>query len=426
MAKKQTTKKTPGRSRLEKQVPNREPTFDLTAAEVDEWFEEEEEEQPSITSSSAEAADVAEKYARSQLRVVRETKDFTLDYLQHALKLPNYIINVAPDYQRRQRWSAKKRSLLIESFLMNIPIPPVFLFEREYNLYEVVDGRQRLDALREFLDNSYSLTGLSYWKELNGKTFNKLPLILQRGLIRRSIGAIVLLAETRKPEEDDFDVRTVLFDRLNTGGEKLNPQELRNALYPGPFNKLLMELARSDQFTGVWGIPRRTLAESQTVPDRLAKNTLYRTMADCELVLRFFAIKEALTEDRKGSLRRLLDLAMKRHKDDAPALIEDQRGMYLAPLEELTAIFGGTPFRLPQTGRPSRPLYDALMVALSLNGTSRSLKSKSTIRRSLERALSAEDTYDIMVGRGNTLEAIKQRIALAEEILFGHDNARRS
>jgi hypothetical protein len=129
---------------------------------------------------------------------------------------------------------------------MNIPIPPVFLFEHEYNEYEVVDGRQRLDTLRGFLENGFALTGLEYWNELNGHRYNELPDIIKKGLLRRSLPAIVLLAETRSPEDDDFDVRRVLFDRLNTGGEKLSPQELRNALYPGSFNKMLIQIARMD------------------------------------------------------------------------------------------------------------------------------------------------------------------------------------
>lgn len=151
------------------QDPDKHPTFEIPEEEVQEWFEEEEAEQEELSAPATGPESIADKYARSQLRVVRETRDFTLDYLQHALKSDTYIINVAPEYQRRQRWTAKKRSQLIESFLMNIPIPPVFLFEREYNAFEVVDGRQRLDTIRDFLANNFALTGLRYWTELNRK-----------------------------------------------------------------------------------------------------------------------------------------------------------------------------------------------------------------------------------------------------------------
>jgi hypothetical protein len=399
-------------------APGTAPGFDFALSEVEEWFAEEEAQGGPSKQEATTADDVAAKYARSQLRVVRETKDFTLDYLQHALRSPNYIVNVSPEYQRRQRWSAKKRSLLIESFLMNIPIPPVFLFERDYNAYEVVDGRQRLDTIREFLENNFALAGLEYWAELNGLRFKKLPVVIQRGLIRRSLGAVVLLAETRRPEEDEFDVRTVLFDRLNTGGEKLNPQELRNALYPGHFNKVLITIARSDEFTSVWGIPPQTTDEDEEIPDALSRNTLYKTMADCELVLRFFAIREALTEGRKGSLRRLLDLAMEKHKADDEAATARLQEDYYASMAKLLQLFDGQPFRLPHAPRPSRPLYDALMVSFSLNGATRPLRSKRRIQEGLAEALRDEEKYDILVGRGNTLEAIRQRISLASRILF--------
>jgi hypothetical protein len=410
-------KKATSRKRVRQDSPDT--GFNFPDEEVDTWFSEEEEQAPSSSKKAETPDEIADKYARSQLRVVRETKDFALDYLQHALKGPTFVINVSPAYQRRQRWSQKKRSLLIESFLMNIPIPPVFLFEREYNAYEVVDGRQRLDTIRDFLNNAFALSGLEYWKEFNGKRYNKLPIVIQRGLIRRSIGAVVLLAETRPPEEDDFDVRTVLFDRLNTGGEKLNAQELRNALYPGHFNKLLIDLARSSTFTTVWGIPARTKNEDDQLPDKLAKNTLYRTMADCELVLRFFAIREAITEGRKGSLRRLLDLAMIVHQNDLPDNTKVLAAEYINCLNTLSQLFDGTPFRLINSNRPSRPLYDAMMVAVSLNGGARKLRSKNAVHRGLDKALNDEDDYDILVGRGNTLEAVRERVALASEILFG-------
>jgi hypothetical protein len=392
--------------------------------EVQQWFEDEETELPSDSIENPSSETIAEKYTKSQLRVVRETKDYTLDYLQHALEINTYIINVSPEYQRRQRWPQKKRSQLIESFLMNIPIPPIFLFEKDYNEYEVVDGRQRLDTIRDYLSNSFPLSGLRYWTELNGKRFNQLPSIIQRGLLRRSLSAIVLLAETRRPKDDDFDIRTVLFDRLNTGGEKLNPQELRNALYPGRFNKLLIELARSDDFTSVWGIPPKTREEeAEEIPEDLSRNTLYRTMADCELVLRFFAIREALMEDRKGSLRRLLDSCMEKHRHDLAETIDELRHLYTNSLTTLSVVFDGSPFVLSTTiKKPSRPVYDALMVALSLQGgtsDSKKLQARSKIKASLSKALKDADTYDVLVGRGNTIESIRQRVRLASKILFG-------
>lgn len=206
--------------------------------DVQEWFESEEDE-ATVTAPSAKR-DPAEKYATSQLRVVRETKDYSLDYLKFALQPGGGLIDTSPKYQRRLRWNNKKKSLLIESFLLNIPVPPIFLFEYNYNAYEVIDGRQRLEALRAFLSNDFALTGLEYWPELGGKRFNDLPQVLQKGLMRRSLPAVVLLAETSKPSSEELDVRRVLFDRLNTGGVKLNPQELRNALYPGTLNSLLI------------------------------------------------------------------------------------------------------------------------------------------------------------------------------------------
>ena len=103
----------------------------------------------------ATTTDPAEKYAASQLRVVCETKDYQLDYLQHALQPGRELIDISPTYQRRLRWPNKKRSLVIESFLLDISVPPIFLFERDYNDFEVIDGRQRLDAISSFLSNEF-------------------------------------------------------------------------------------------------------------------------------------------------------------------------------------------------------------------------------------------------------------------------------
>jgi Uncharacterized conserved protein len=387
----------------------------VSPTEIDDWFEEESSESP--ISGPAVALDPAEKYARSQLRVVRETKDYQLDYLRHALQPGRELIDTSPGYQRRLRWTNKKRSLLIESFLLNIPVPPIFLFEHDYNEYEVIDGRQRLETIRGFLANNFALTGLEYWPELERKRYNDLPSVLQKGLLRRSLSAVVLLAETQGVGADELDVRRVLFDRLNTGGIRLNPQELRNALYPGRLNALLIRLARSAPFTTTWGVPAFVQGEMQEPSEALLKNPLFSSLADAELVLRFFALRDAIENKRTGSLRRILDRYMEKHQNITQDEEKEMEAMYLALLSRLVDLFKGEPFRLPTTNRPSRPLYDALMIALSQTAELDLVAKSESIRGSLADALSSETSYDVLVGRGNTIESIRQRVELASQIL---------
>ena len=387
---------------------------EISADEVTEWFEQESEDEEETLTRSA-STDPGQKYAQSQLRVVRETKDYQLDYLRHALQPGREVIDISPAYQRRLRWSNKKKSLLIESFLLNIPVPPIFLFEIDYNQYEVIDGRQRLDAVSSFLANEYALSGLEYWPELNRKRFTALPKILQRGLLRRSLPAVVLLAETTKPDEGDIDVRRVLFDRLNTGGISLNPQELRNALYPGRLNALLIELARSEPFTTAWNVPPYSAGEETNPSDYLLKNALFATLADAELVLRFFALRDALQNKRKGSLRSILDRYMAANQNIESSAADRMKSDYLYHLSGLVTLFDGRPFMLPTTKRPSRPLYDALMIASSNDDQLDLLSNSQAIKDSLSNAL--QNSYDVLVGRGNTIGAIRERVKLADKIL---------
>lgn len=387
----------------------------VTPDEVEQWFEEEDLESGPV--SDNEALDPAEKYARSQLRVVRETKDYQLDYLRHALQPGKDLINTSPGYQRRLRWTNKKRSLLIESFLLNIPVPPVFLFEHNYNEYEVIDGRQRVETISAFLANNFALSGLEYWPELNRKRFNDLPAVLQKGLLRRSLSAVVLLAETRGVGVDEIDVRRVLFDRLNTGGIRLNPQELRNALYPGTLNALLIELSRSQSFTMTWGIPQYSANEEEEPSEELLKNPLFSSLADAELVLRFFALRDAIDNNKKGSLRRILDRYMEANKNISLSEVNKYKVEFTSLMDRLFDLFDGQPFLLPKTNRPSRPLYDSLMIALSQNNQINIEGRKHEIRDALEKALSTNESYDILVGRGNTIEAVHQRVLLASSII---------
>ncbi|GAB4084010.1 hypothetical protein GCM10028784_06400 [Myceligenerans cantabricum] len=394
---------------------------DVDPEEVEAWFIEEDEVLPDTEEpeepTTATPTDPAEKYAVSQLRVVRETKDYQLDYLQHALQPGRELIDISPAYQRRLRWPNKKKSLLIESFLLNIPVPPIFLFERDYNEYEVIDGRQRLDAISSFLNNEFSLSGLEYWTELNRKRFLDLPQVLKKGLLRRSLPAVVLLAETNNTTSGELDVRRVLFDRLNTGGIRLNPQELRNALYPGRLNDLLVELARTDLFTTAWGIPRYQPGEETDPSEQLLKNPLYSSLADAELVLRFFALRDAILNDRTGSLRLILDRYMAENAQLDDETAQGMSSSFNSTLRRLLSVFGSATFRLPSTERLSRPLYDALMVALSRDETIDIEGNAPAVQSALNAALTEADQYGILVGRGNTIGAVRARVELADRIL---------
>lgn len=126
-----------------------------------------------------------------------------------------------------------------------------------------MDGQQRLNTIRDFFSGAFALGGLSVLSPLNGLRYPKCPPRVKRTLDRASLSAIVLLmeSESERPNEGKLsltDIRRLVFDRLNTGGMKLNPQELRNAQNPGNFNQAVVDLSRFELFTEVFGIPAYT------------------------------------------------------------------------------------------------------------------------------------------------------------------------
>jgi hypothetical protein len=386
--------------------------FEIDDDEVAEWFDSEDE---NGEVAESEETSLEEKYSKSQLRVVRTSMDFTLHHLKQSLEDREYI-NASPKYQRRHRWDIKKRSQLIESFLMNIPVPSVFLFENDYNQYEIMDGRQRIDTLRSFMNNEFPLRNLEFWKELDGMRFHDLPTVIQRGLSRRTINAVVLLAETTREDESGIDIRKILFKRLNTGGVQLNPQELRNALYPGKFNDLINDLSRYVTFTKIWGIPPYKEGEESEPNGNLLKNSLYKSMADCELVLRYFGIKRLVNQNLGGSLRSNLDKTSKSLQfidENTKNELEDE---YKSAIDGLYGIFGNQTFRIPSTGKLSRPMYDAFMVAYGLVDKDK-LKTSEAIKAELSTIDVNSTEYEILIGKGNTADSIRDRVALAKRIL---------
>src|SRR5262249_13958159 len=155
-------------------------------------------------------------------------------------------------YQRRLRWSPEKRSRLMESFLLNVPVPPVFLNEDDIGTYSVIDGKQRLNTIDDYLRGRFALSGLKVFAELNARRFTELPVALQGALRTRStIRAVVIL------KQSDRDLKYEIFDRLNTGGAALNPQEVRNNAFHGPFNDMLMRVSENATYHEMLGIKKK-------------------------------------------------------------------------------------------------------------------------------------------------------------------------
>lgn len=384
----------------------------------------EEEDLPEFDSADARSSDPDSFFAKNAFRIVYQTNNFFLPQIRDLID-KGEVLNLRPEYQRRLRWSTPQKSRLIESLLLNIPVPPVYFYESDAARYEVMDGQQRLNAVREFLTGEFALSSLAVLKPLNGLRYSKCPPRIKRALDRASVSAIVLLLESETGSSQGrfslTDVRRFIFDRLNTGGTKLNPQEIRNALNPGVFSKLLLDLTRLPLFTEVFDIPPYVESDPSDYyenPER-QKNALYASMGDCQLVLRYFALKD--TKNIRGSMRSMLDrtMATKLTEQEGDAL----RREYETRFKFLYELFDGRPFLLlpddKNRVRVSAAIYDSSMVAINDLWRDRNViaDNKINVQRRMDRALRRQDTAPILTGRGNTAEAVRNRITLMRDIL---------
>lgn len=282
-----------------------------------------------------------------QRELVTSTIDYNLDSLASLIR--HSTIDMAPKYQRRFRWDEGRQSKLIESFLMNVPIPPIFLNEDDFGRYSVIDGKQRLAAIDDFLNDRLELRGLKIFKDLNGQRFGELPSQFQNSLrTRSSIRTIIILRQSNK------NIKYEVFQRLNTGGVSLNAQEIRNSAFPSKLNEELVNLSEGATFHSMLGIKSKS------------KSKLYQEMKDVELVLRFFALKDSW-ETYGGGLKSILDSYM----DDNASMPEEEIVVhaqhFLDTVAKVQLIFGANgAFRrwLPNEKwkqKISAPLFDAQM-----------------------------------------------------------------
>ena len=238
------------------------------------------------------------------------------------------------DFQRAYVWENRPiiKSKLIESVLLDVPIPIIYTAETEDNKEEVIDGQQRILTFWGFKNNKFLLKGLEILKELNGKKFSELSEDLQDKFLQKGIRVIKILKESQK------DVKFEIFVRLNRGSVKLNEQELRNCIYRGDFNDLLKKLRGNKDFWRLQGLEEQ-----------------HKRMLDAERILRFFCFCDNSERKYKSPLKKFLNDYMAEKRFAPKKEMEDKEKLFKKCVELCQQVFGESSFRRYYIGNEENP-----------------------------------------------------------------------
>ena len=205
-----------------------------------------------------------EQIRKLQKEINFDTKDYPIEVLVDKYRADDFYI---PEYQREYIWDEITKNRFVESVLLGLPIPFMFFSDNEDGRCEIIDGAQRTQTLEEFLYNDLVLNGLNKLTSLNGFTFKDLPEFFQRKFKGRTL-RIIVLADTTS-----IETRQDIFNRINTGGTKAIPSEIRRGSYTGSFMSFIEKCAQDELFNKLCPISK----------------TMKKRYEDSELVLRFFA-----------------------------------------------------------------------------------------------------------------------------------------
>lgn len=269
--------------------------------------------------------------------------DYTVDSLVKRTKGGAFKI---PNFQRRFIWSQKHASKFIESLLMGLPVPGIFLYkEAGTNKHLVIDGQQRLRTLQSFYDGIFNekkfrLVGISHpW---SGKNYIELDSADQLKLDDSIVHATIF---TQDHPADVLDSIFFVFERINSGGIRLSPQEIRNCISSGRFTTMIKHLNKDEKWRKIFGVPENKRAKDE------------------ELIIRFLAMLDDRKEYSRPMAKFLNDYSSK--MNNAPA----------TKLKALEKVFRRTVdlFDIALNGRAFRPIrslnaavFDSMMVGVAV------------------------------------------------------------
>ena len=297
-----------------------------------------------------------------------------------------------PGFQRGWVWTHTQASQLIESFLLGLPVPGIFLYREPTNQkLLVIDGQQRLRTTWGFFDGHLPNVTDFYLRDVDarweGKRYGDL-VELDRIRLRDAVLRAIIVEQT---VPNDISSVYHIFERLNTGGTHLNPQEVRNSAAHGPFNNLIAELNNNSDWRQIFGRP---------VPDT--------RMRDVELVVRFFALLED-SEQYSKPMKKFLNDFMKKHQTDF--FDQPYRSNFVGTAERVVAALGPRPFHIRRGLNAAA--FDSVMIAFA-----RSRKTPIDIDTRWATLLENPSFEDATRSATTDVDTVKRRIELATHILF--------
>ncbi len=250
-----------------------------------------------------------------------------------------------PDYQRAHVWDKIRQSKFIESVLIGLPLPYIFVADIKGGdgRLEIVDGSQRVRTLADFMQGNLQLEGLKKLTKLIGFKFSDLPLSRQRRFRQRTLRMIAL------NEKADEKIRRDIFERINTGSDALRPMEVRRGLNSGPLLWLLEECARNPLF-------------HRLAP--LAANSEKRRERD-ELVLRFFAYLDGYQKFPR-KVEEFLDVYVERHSSLSSTQASQMKAEFEAMLDFVDRFIPNGFLKAAGHKRTFHNRFDAIAVGVAL------------------------------------------------------------
>ena len=273
-----------------------------------------------------------------------ETFDFSVSTICEYLENGHIFI---PDYQRGYVWNRTQASRLIESLIIQCPIPVIYLNQEQDERLSVIDGNQRLNSINLFLKDGFALKGLTAYPELDGYSYASLDPRIKRHIQNRTLRCITILKETHP--QIKFDV----FERLNTGAVQLNSQEIRHGTYYGKFMSLVDELVNERIWKKIIAIKSDKRMKSE------------------ELIIRFFALYYNYKNYQKP-LNLFLNLYCEKNRNPTDQEILSYKRLFLNTINTINTLFGDTSFKItdknqkPIVGNMNAALFDAQMVGTAL------------------------------------------------------------